>query len=246
MYQTLLAAGLRIRILTLMIKRTIEKKKLPNGLTFWYREPSSDKAVYAENGYYRFCTPTDKDVVMDIGANCGDMPLKWGLLAKEIHSYEPMPDTFGILKKNVEGNKLANCSIYEAAVGHGEGEIEIWANLDKNHTHATASTVTRRMRQSIKVAKMDFTSEVKRIKPTILKIDIEGGEREILDNAPDSVFKSCHTFLLEIHPHMWKDGKDWLEAVSQRMTSVFGEGENIGKVTFFHKLTGSVWKFSRK
>ena len=229
-----------------MIQRNVETKDLKNGLTFWYRNPSSDMAVYVENGYYRYCTPDEKDVIMDIGANIGDMPLKWGLLSKEIHSYEPMPDTFEILRMNVEGNKLDHCKIYEAAVGHGAGEIEIWVNLEKNHTHATASTVAKRMRKSIKVPKMDFESEIKRIKPTILKIDIEGGEREILDNVSDSLFKSCHTFLLEIHPHMWKDGADWLNAVTERFTKVFGKGENIGEVRFFHKLTGSVWKFTRE
>lgn len=227
------------------MERNIETKTLKNGLTFWYRNPSSDMAVYVENGYYRYCTPDDNDVIMDIGANIGDMPLKWGTLSKEIHSYEPMSDTFEILRMNVEGNDLDHCKIYQAAVGHGSGEIEIWVNLEKNHTHATASTVAKRMRNSISVPKLDFATEIKRIKPSILKIDIEGGEREILDNADDSLFDSCHTFLLEIHPHMWKDGGDWLNAVTERMTRVFGKGENIGEVRFFHKLTGSVWKFTR-
>ncbi len=226
-----------------MIEREIKNKKLPNGLTFWYREPSSDLAVYAENGYYRFCTPTTHDTVMDIGANIGDMPLKWGLLAKEIHSYEPMPDTYELLQRNVE--ELPNCFVYEAAVGHENGEIQIWANLNKNHTHATASTIPKRSRTSINVNKLDFATEIKRINPTIIKMDIEGGEREILDNLDFAILENCHTLLIEFHPSTWKDGMDWIGATIDRLHLEMGNSENIGSVTFFKKLTGSVWKFTR-
>jgi len=228
-----------------MLNRRIEEKKLKNGLTFWYREPSSDLPVFKENDYYIRCVPTENDIIMDIGANCGDMPLKWGLLSKEIHSYEPMPDTFDILRRNVTGNNLSNCKIYEAAIGYGEEEINIWFNLEKNHTHATASTVTKRTRNSIAVKKIDFSTEVKRIQPTIIKIDIEGGEREILDNVEDSIFDLCHTFLLEIHPSMWKDGDNWLKTTTERMSRIFTTSENIGNVKFFNKITGSIWKFTK-
>jgi FkbM family methyltransferase len=228
------------------LERTIKEKKLKNGLTLWYREPSSDLLVYAESEYYKQFTPNDKDVIMDIGANIGDMPLKWGLFAKEIHSYEPMPDTFEILKMNVENNDLKNCKLYKTAVGHGNEDIKIWINLDKKGTHSTASTFMKKGRKhSFDVSKIDFTEEILRVRPTVLKIDIEGGEKEILDNAQDSLFEPCHTFFLEIHPNKFKNGDDWMRQTVERLTNIFGKCKNIGEITHFGTVTGSMWMFTR-
>ncbi len=228
-----------------MEMNTAQEKKLDNGLTLWYREGSSDLAVYKENEYYRNCFPGENDVIMDVGANIRDMPLKWGNRVKEIHCYEPMPDTFRILRMNIEGNRLDNCKSYEVALGHGDGEIEIWTNLKRSHAYAKSSTVSKRARTCITVKKGDFEAEALRIKPTIIKIDIEGGEREIIENTSDKVFESCHTFLLEIHPNMWKDGEEWIEAVEKRFKKIFGTSNNIGNC-WFHKVhMGSIWKFSR-
>jgi FkbM family methyltransferase len=229
-----------------MLERLVQEKKLKNGLTFSYRVPSSDEAVFGEKSYYVSYTPKEDDIIMDIGANIGDMPLKWGLLAKEIHSYEPMPDTFEILKLNTEKNELHNCKIYEGAVGHGEGDIKIWINLDKHQAHATASSIGKRMKDSLTVRKIDFTEEVKRIQPTVIKIDIEGGEREILENVDDSVFDSCRVFLLEIHPTKWKDGMTWLDQQVERFDKLFGITEKLGEVIYFYKVSGSMWMFTRK
>lgn len=228
-----------------MLERIVQQKNLKNGLTFWYRVPSSDEAVFAERGYYANFTPTEDDIVMDIGANVGDMPLKWGMTAKEIHSYEPIPETFEILRMNVEGNSLNNCKIYEGAVGHGEGEIKLWLNLDTMHTHAKASSIGKRMKDSVTAHRFDFAEEVKKIQPTVIKIDIEGGEREILDNVEDSAFDSCNVFLLEIHPNKWKDGSAWLEEQVTRFERIFGNAKKVDEVVWFSKITGSAWMFSR-
>ncbi len=228
-----------------MIERVVQQKKLKNGLTFWYRSPSSDLPVFSEKSYYTDFTPNKDDIIMDIGANIGDMPLKWGLFAKEIHSYEPMPDTFEILRLNTEGNNMEHCKIYECAVGHGEEDTKIWLNLDKFQAHATASSIGKRMKDSITVRRLDFEQEVKRIKPTIIKIDIEGGEREILDNVDDSVFDNCKTFFLEIHPNKWKDGDTWLEEQVSRFDKIFGNAKKLGEVIYFYRVIGSMWIFSR-
>lgn len=229
-----------------MLERVIKQKKLKNGLTFWYRSPSSDLPVFSEKSHYSDFIPNNNDIIMDVGANIGDMPLKWGLLAKEIHSYEPMPDTFEILRLNTEGNNMEHCKIYEYAVGHGEENTKIWLNLDKVQAHATASSIGKRMKDSITVHKLDFEKEVRRIKPTVIKIDIEGGEREILDNIDDSVFDSCKTFFIEIHPAKWKDGNAWLEEQVSRFDRIFGTSKKIGEVIFFYRVLGSMWMFSRE
>ena len=226
--------------------RTIEQKKLKNGLTLWYREPSSDLAVYSESEYFKEYTPNENDIVMDIGANIGDLPLKWGLFAKEMHSYEPMPDTFEILKMNVENNNLTNCKIYETAVGHGNEDIKIWINLDKKASHCTASTFTKKGRKhSFDVRKIDFAEEIRRIKPTVLKIDIEGGEKEILDNMEDSLFDSCNVFFLEIHPNKFKNGEEWMGSMVERLTNIFGNCKDLGQIVHFYYITGSTCMFTR-
>ena len=230
---------------TAHVQRTIEQKTLKNGLTLWYREPSSDLSVYSENEYYKQFTPSKDDVIMDIGANIGDMPLKWGLHAKEIHCYEPMPDTFEILKMNVENNNLTNCKIHEVAIGHGNEVIQLWINLHKKGSHSVASTFKKGRKDCFNVNKIDFAEEIKRVRPTVLKIDIEGGEKEIIDNADDSLFESCNVFFLEIHPNKLKDGEQWMADVVARFTNLFGECKDLGQIIHFYAITGSTWMFTR-
>jgi FkbM family methyltransferase len=224
--------------------RTLTSLPLKNGKTLWYRENSSDMAMWKENPY-RGSDFNSYDIVMDVGANIGDFPLRFSQQVASIHSYEPMPDTFGVLKKNVEENEFKNCHIYNTAIAPATGETTIFFNEKAKLAHAVASVLPIRGRTELKVKTLSFEEEVRRIQPTIIKMDIEGAEFDILNAVSDDVFRTCRVFFLETHMQMLRgDSMEWNRKIGERFHNLFGSSEE--KKTFYFKVHNcSVWKFER-
>lgn len=228
------------------MKRKLVSTKLKSGKTLYYRENSSDMAMWKENPYKKF--PLEKnDIILDVGGNIGDVPLRFSDSVKWIHSYEPMPDTFKVLEKNVKKNKIKNCTAYNVAVTPKDGNTVIYFNDRAKLSHASVTTVPVRGRKEINVKAVSFAKEVKRIKPTIIKMDIEGGEYDILESVPDSLFDSCRLFSLEVHVRVIKkeDGFKWNRKIGKRFKKLFGHGVER-KIYYFKNHECSLWEFRRK
>ena len=224
--------------------RPIRSKVVRNGNTVWYRENSSDLLMYEENAYKNIQF-LDTDVVMDIGANMGDVPLRYAKSVKFIHSYEPMADTFEILNLNVTHNEFNNCQTYQCAVTRNVGEVTMWLNEKAKTAHSTASVIKRNgERSAITVPSISFEDEVKRIKPTIIKMDIEGAEIDILDSVDDSIFDGVRAFLLEVHLNAIKheDPEEWNHKLGQRFSKIFDVSRSV-PVYFGKTKTAYVWEF---
>lgn len=228
------------------MERKLVTKPLKDGKILHYRENSSDMAMWKENPYKRFPFQKD-DVILDLGANIGDIAIRFSDKVKEIHSYEPMKDTFQVLKKNVTKNKINNCFPYNVAIAPTTGETTIYFNDKAKLSHASVTTVPVRGRKKIKVKTLSFAEEVARVKPTIIKMDIEGGEYDILESVPDSVFENCRLFLLEVHVRVIKkeDGIKWNRKIGKRFKALFGHAVER-KIYYFKNHECSLWEFRRK
>lgn len=228
-------------------ERNLMIKDRKDGTRIFYRENSSDLAAYGEN-QYKLPDLTREDIMMDIGANMGDIPLRFANKVGKIYSYEPIPDTFDVLKMNVEENGYTNCEISNSAISTNNGNLTMYFNDSAIHCHVTASVYQRRVKNQIEVTvpTISFSEEVKRIKPTIIKMDIEGAEIDILNNVEDSVFDGVRIFYVELHLDRDKEyGLEWNIRTGERFTKIFGHGEeHIIKV--FNKHVASVWKFQRQ
>jgi len=228
------------------MERKLVSKPIKDGKTLYYRENSSDMAMWKENPYKNF--PFDSsDVILDVGGNIGDIPLRFSEKVKWIHSYEPMKDTFKVMTKNITKNSIKNCTTYNVAVAATTGETIIYFNDKAKLSHASASTVPVRGRKKIKVKTLSFRDEIERVKPTIIKMDIEGGEYDILESVPDSAFKNCRLFSLEVHVRVIKkeDGFKWNRKIGKRFKKLFGHGVER-KIYYFKNHECSLWEFRRK
>lgn len=138
------------------------------------------------------------DVVMEIGAGIGFLS---AYCAKQIGServfaYDANPALMEIIDRTYEANGVQP-SIRNAMLGQGAGrarffvEEEFWAST-------TVKEGTRNA-QEIEVEQLDLNSEIARIRPSFLIVDIEGGETELFPLADLSgVQKIC----VETHPHI--------------------------------------------
>lgn len=227
-------------------ERNLLIKDRKDGTRIFYRENSSDLHAYLEN-QYKLPDLTREDVMMDVGANMGDIPLRFANKVGKIYSYEPIPDTFNILKMNVEENGYTNCEISNSAISTNNGSFTMYFNDSAKCCHVTASVYQRRVKNQIEVTvpTISFSEEVKRIKPTIIKMDIEGAEIDILNNVEDSVFDGVRIFYVELH--LDRDKKyslEWNMRIGDRFAKIFGHGEER-VIKVFNKHIASIWKFQR-
>ncbi|RZL39493.1 MAG: FkbM family methyltransferase [Pedobacter sp.] len=130
-----------------------------------------------------FLTP--EDVFFDVGANVGSYTiLASGVCGARSLSFEPVPETFNILKKNVESNRLTHLVKTEnRGVGGQSAMLKFSAKEDTtNHVIAFDENESN----YVEVPVTDLNSFYPEYKPALIKIDVEGFETEVL-NGGDSL-----------------------------------------------------------
>lgn len=124
------------------------------------------------------------DVVIDVGAHIGLFAAYVGLRYPNvlIHSFEPFPDNFELLRENVERNRVSNVRIYPFAIS-GDGRLLKMATNPENSGGATchSRTLTARAADMIPSVTLDAVFDALGLESCkLLKIDCEGSEYEIL------------------------------------------------------------------
>jgi FkbM family methyltransferase len=160
--------------------------------------------VYDDNGcdYERYgCHIKEGDVVLDIGGNIGVFAHRAEFRgASKVISFEPMTPTFNCLIKNA-GTKT---DVYKMAIGNKSGWIEFKIEGDLSNTGGGTSVhnsgrdiVHKEMVYKLDVNEL-FTSNLSdRI--DFMKVDIEGGEVELLTTISDENLSSLRCLSCEFH-----------------------------------------------
>lgn len=132
------------------------------------------------------------DIVVDLGAHVGAVSI-W--LAKKypflrIFSYEPIPESFANFEENIKRNGVSNITPHNVAVTGDGRDLEMVVWLDDNSAGGTAvyadpdNPAFEGRSRHVPSTTLDqiFTDHgIARCK--MLKIDIEGGEYEVLPAA---------------------------------------------------------------
>jgi len=126
----------------------------------------------------------DSDTFIDIGANIGSYTILGASeVGAETISIEPIPDTFKILEENIIINKINNkVKSLNIGVGGEKGLLKFTKSLDTtNHVAKNDEKNTI----DVPVEKFDDIIDLK--KPTLVKIDVEGFETEVLNGMSSSL-----------------------------------------------------------
>ena len=112
-----------------ILTRTID------GITFSFANESDFDLVYNEKfkvNQYKFSARTTSPFILDCGANIGISVLYFKKLypRARIIAFEPNPETFKLLERNVRQNNLRDVQLVNAAVGESDGEIAFYVNDD--------------------------------------------------------------------------------------------------------------------
>jgi len=177
------------------------------------KDKGISKELYLYGGREFFSTEFMKnyiskdDVVIDIGANIGYYALLEGKLARkgEIYCVEPVPANVHLLKKNIELNNCKNISVFQYAIGDFNGKSKIYI-YDKCNWSSFIRNPKGNIVEEIEVPVMTLDTFVKKHvhrNPTLIRMDVEGYEYNILKGASETLRKSTKLKLaIEMHPHL--------------------------------------------
>jgi FkbM family methyltransferase len=145
------------------------------------------------------------DMVFDVGANIGFYSLLFSTSGPDtkVYSFEPMPVTFERLKQNVLLNsKENNININNIALSDKDEDLKIYLFKELHHGYSSISTQGRSDAVGFDVhgTTLDkFISENKINSADIIKIDVEGAEKRVLEGAKDSIMKFNPSILIEMN-----------------------------------------------
>jgi len=121
-------------------------------------------------------------VIFDIGANIGNHSIYWAIKSntKKVYSFEPVKDTFNILKKNIEINNITEkVKIYNIGLSNEKikGSISFY-----NPGNIGGTRIKQDLNGDLSLEKLD---NIKIVEDTIdfIKIDVEGHELEVLQGG---------------------------------------------------------------
>jgi FkbM family methyltransferase len=160
------------------------------------------------------------DVVYDIGANVGFYSLLASVLVGEtgrVYSFEPSPVNVEILRKHLRINRVANCTVIDAAVGSVDGVSAFEASEDRHKGHLVETGGLQ-----VRVLTLDrLISETGMRPPSLMKIDIEGAELDCLRGASHVIQKFRPVIFLATHgPGVHQSCLDALRGWNYRLSSL--------------------------
>lgn len=169
------------------------------------------------------------DVVVDAGGNIGVSAVHFAMQcgASAVHSFEPVPETFEILSRNVAGQPAITAHPFGLAATEGTAEIIHFAGGDSVMSGLDADP--RRLREKLALAGRNFglskaeaeQAASRRLEPKtvgcrlttlsaffaaegietvdLLKIDVEGSELEVLRGIEEDDWPKIRQISAEIH-----------------------------------------------
>ena len=149
--------------------------------------------------------PKEGDTVIDIGGHIGIFTIisarRCGEKGK-LFTYEPNPETFKRLKKNIEANKLSQVKLNNMAVSEKDGQLNMkigessqGSTIMENGTLSDYSETV-----SVQTCTLDnIVSGNNIFKIDILKIDAEGAELLILKGGMKQALPITQKIMIETH-----------------------------------------------
>ena len=160
------------------------------------------------------------DLFVDVGANIGSYSiLAGGAVGARCISVEPIKKTFETLEANINVNRLRNrVRALNIGIGKAAGVLTFTAALDTvNHVLSDTDDTN----ETVQVPVQSLNDLLEHEGPTLIKIDVEGFETNVIDGA-DSVLTrpSLMALIMELNGSGRRYGFD--EAELHRRVLAFG------------------------
>lgn len=175
-----------------------------------------------------------KPVVINIGAHigCFDLYLKSLRPFAEIWSYEPNPNNYSLLRKNIEENHLQDIVLNDSAVGSVVGHCQFYLNESNPNESSMYADGEKRQIPCTNLPSLLKKMDGKVV--DLLKMDCEGCEYEVLLQLPHR--GRIKNVLMEYHELSADKNKSF---ILRQMTKL---GYNLNfEQELFESRTGVLW-----
>lgn len=168
------------------------KLNVPDTMSFLWQH----KEIFADEFYY-FETSKPKPVILDCGANVGMSVLYFKKLFPNarILAFEAEPEIASLLDKNLKTNGIDDVKIIDKAVWKDSDGV--WFGSEEADSSSIYSTAAKKKINSVRLK--DYLEAEAQI--DFLKIDIEGAEKEVLNDCRDSL-KHVKNLFVEFHSYI--------------------------------------------
>lgn len=162
--------------------------------------------------------------VLDIGANVGNHTVFWSLIsgASHIRAFEPIPELFAVLSRNVAINALTEVDCLNVALG----ETAAYGRSLSSPTNRMQSQIlTGKTRgDGIRIVSLDSLNYQD---IDFAKIDVEGHTLPLLKGAGQTLARCKPALFIELYDHERPQCTAILSALG------YGEGRDFGDSNYF-------------
>lgn len=187
--------------------------------------------VFLDNAYDKLeeYIPSASDTVVDVGAQGGDYTLLAGkYYGSQVYAFEPMKSNFETLSNNIERNGQKGISLFNIALG---------AHSSKTRLNFDGDMITSSETGNGELVSMERLDSFN-LKPSILKIDVEGFELDVLEGARETIKKYKPRIILEVHSKLLKEQcTEYLSSLGYYIfkedRKILGKQKNLVQNMFF-------------
>lgn len=147
---------------------------------------------------------------MDVGSWVGPMTLYAMKKFKSVYAYDPDPKAYSQLSANLDANgKPPNVFTLCQAAWTRPTILPLYAPASKLATSETNVHGFGKTRNFGRMEAFDLDNEIRKIRPRLLKLDVEGAEAILLPYVWPTVVELGVVVTAEIHhPRRWPRGRD--------------------------------------
>lgn len=141
------------------------------------------------------------EVYFDVGAHVGFYSLLAQHLGANVEAFEPTPATFALLQQNTADAR--NIRTWNVAVSDRDEVLSFYvhdvAHSENNTTNADAKA-SNALEVTVQGVRLDAFAERQNVQPDYVKIDVEGGEVQVLRGMVGLLATATPTVILEYIP----------------------------------------------
>lgn len=165
------------------------------------------KEIFVDNCYDFPFLSTQEPLIIDVGANTGLFTIRMKQLypCSRIYCYEPFASNYDQLRRNLEQSHFGGCHLFQKGVGGTARKEKLFIHHRNIGGHSIYKSQTSE-REHIEIELVDVPGILEHLDGktcSLLKIDCEGAEYEIINSINKEIARQIENIVFEPTPFVY-------------------------------------------